>query len=136
MRYLLDTDALSNLLKRGPSTALIARLAVIAPEEQCTSSITVGELVYEASRWSDGGLALRERIENMLLADLRVVPFDADAARRYGVLRAELERRGTPLAEADLRIAAIALARSLTIVTGNVRHFERVPELTVENWLG
>jgi tRNA(fMet)-specific endonuclease VapC len=133
--YLLDTDILSNLLKRSPSTMLIARLAAVPPEEQCTSSITVGELVYGASRRRDGDQTLRERIEQVLLANLTVLPFDAGAARRYGVLRATLEQQGTPLAEADLRIAAIALRENLTLVTGNVRHFQRVPELAVENWL-
>ena len=53
----------------------------------------------------------------------------------YGRLRAELERNGRPLAEPDLRIAAIALARELTLVSGNARHFGRVPGLRVENWL-
>jgi tRNA(fMet)-specific endonuclease VapC len=46
-----------------------------------------------------------------------------------------LEERGLPLADADLRIAAIALANDLTLVTGNVRHFRRIPDLAVENWL-
>jgi tRNA(fMet)-specific endonuclease VapC len=64
-----------------------------------------------------------------------VIPFDAAAAERYGALRAQLEAAGQRLAEADLRIAAIALAHDLTLVTGNVRHFARVPELRVENWL-
>jgi tRNA(fMet)-specific endonuclease VapC len=53
----------------------------------------------------------------------------------YGRLRQEMEQRGTPLAEADLRIGSIAVARGLTLVTGNVRHFSRVPGLTIENWL-
>ncbi|MGH3775657.1 MAG: hypothetical protein ACRDRR_07960 [Pseudonocardiaceae bacterium] len=56
-------------------------------------------------------------------------------ARTFGVLKAALERRGTPLAEPDLRIASIALSRDLILVTHNVRHFQRVPELTVENWI-
>ena len=87
---------------------------------------------------SDGGPQaddLLDRIETRLLPELPVLPFDASAARRYGEVRAELERRGTPLGDADLRIAAIALARGLTVVTGNVRHFQRVPGLPVENWL-
>ncbi|MGH3885125.1 MAG: VapC toxin family PIN domain ribonuclease, partial [Pseudonocardiaceae bacterium] len=61
--------------------------------------------------------------------------FDMAAARTFGVLKAALERRGTPLAEPDLRIASIALSRDLILVTRNVRHFQRVPELTVENWI-
>ena len=94
-----------------------------------------GELLYGAQRRGPQADDLLDRIETRLLPELPVLPFDASAARRYGEVRAELERRGTPLGDADLRIAAIALARGLTVVTGNVRHFQRVPGLPVENWL-
>ncbi|MBI4288715.1 MAG: type II toxin-antitoxin system VapC family toxin [Chloroflexi bacterium] len=133
--YLLDTDILSNLFRRTPSTTLIARLASVPSERQFTSSITLGELVYGCLRLGAGGRALLERLENMLLAHLPVLPFDAPAARSYGEMRAELEVHGTPIGDADMRIAAIALARGLTVVTGNVRHFQRIPGLRVENWL-
>lgn len=133
--YLLDTDVLSNLLKRAPSMALITKLAAVPAEWQFTSSITLGELLYGARRGGPLADNLLAQIETRLLPELPVLPFDASAARRYGDLRSELERRGTPLADADLRIAAIALARGLTVVTGNVRHFRRVPDLSVENWL-
>jgi len=133
--YLLDTDILSNLVKRVPSTALIAKLASVPPEQQFTSSITLGELVYGAHRLQAGAGLLLERLDRTLPPNLPVLPFDFAAARRYGEVRAELEHRGTPLGDADLRIGAIALARGLTVVTGNVRHFQRIPRLTVENWL-
>ena len=135
MTYLLDTDTLSNLLKRIPSTRLIAKLASVPAEQQFTSSITLGELVYGAYRQRTRTDVLLEQVDRVLLPNRRILPFDAAAARHYGELRTELERQGTPLADADLRIAAIALARSLTVVTGNVRHFQRVPGLPVENWL-
>ena len=61
--------------------------------------------------------------------------FDEQAARAYAEIRVELEAKGQRLDDADLRIAAICLARDLTLITGNVRHFERVPGLRVENWL-
>jgi tRNA(fMet)-specific endonuclease VapC len=64
-----------------------------------------------------------------------VLPFDERAAEVYGPLRARLEAEGRRLDEPDMRIASIALSRELTFVTGNVRHFDRVPDLTVENWL-
>jgi predicted nucleic acid-binding protein len=133
--YLLDTDTLSNLAKRTPSTALVAKLASVPPEDQFTSSITLGELIYGAHRLRTHTSLFLDRLENALLPNLPVLPFDSAAARRYGEVRAELERRGTPLGEADLRIGAIALSRGLTVVTGNVRHFQRIPDLPVENWL-
>lgn len=132
--YLLDTDILSNLLKRAPSTSLIAKLALVPPEQQYTSSITLGELIYGANRLPHSNTIL-ERLDKLLLPNLPVLPFDVAAARRYGEIRAEIERRGTPLGDADLRIGAIALARGLAVVTGNVRHFQRIPNLEVENWL-
>ncbi len=133
--YLLDTDILSNLAKRTPSTALVAKLASVPREAQFTSSITLGEMVYGAYRLPEYTSLFLERLDRVLLPNLAVLPFDVAAAHRYGEVRAELERRGTPLGEADLRIGAIALTRGLTVVTGNVRHFQRIPDLTVENWL-
>ncbi|MDE2989993.1 MAG: PIN domain-containing protein [Chloroflexota bacterium] len=133
--YLLDTDVLSNLLKRAPSMALITKLAAVPAESQFTSSITLGELLYGARRMGPLADQLLTQIETRLLPELPVLPFDAAAARRYGAIRCELEQRGTPIGDADLRIAAIALARGLTVVTGNERHFRRVPDLSVENWL-
>ena len=132
---LLDTDILSNLLKRAPSTALIAKLASVPPEHQFTSSITLGELFYGAHRLRERAHILLERLDRTLPPNLPALPFDGVAARRYGEVRAELERQGTPLGDADLRIGAIALVRGLTVVTGNVRHFQRIPGLSVENWL-
>ena len=133
--YLLDTDVLSNLLKRSPSMSLITKLAAVPAESQFTSSITLGEVLDGARRRGPQADDLLTQIETRLLPELPVLPFDTTAARRYGEVRTELERRGTPLGDADLRIAAIALARGLTVVTGNIRHFQRVPGLQVENWL-
>ncbi len=133
--YLLDTDVLSNLLRRAPSPALIAQLASVPPEDQFTSSITLRELIYGAYRLRERTAVLLQRLDDLLLPNLPVLPFDAPAARCYGEIRAELERRGTPTGDADLRIAAIAIVRGLTVVTGNVRHFQLVPGLAVENWL-
>jgi tRNA(fMet)-specific endonuclease VapC len=133
--YLLDTDILSNLMKRSPSSALVAKVARVPPEQQFTSSITFGELVYGAHRLRERTTILMQKIEAALLPNLPILSFDAAAARRYGELRAELERRGTPIGDADMRIAAIALLHDLKVVTGNERHFRRVPELATENWL-
>jgi tRNA(fMet)-specific endonuclease VapC len=75
-----------------------------------------------------------EKVQTVLDA-LPVISFDVAAAHIYGELRAQLERAGRPLGEADLRIASTAMAYDLVVVTGNTRHFVRVPGLAVEDWL-
>jgi tRNA(fMet)-specific endonuclease VapC len=135
VRYLLDTDIVSNLMRREPSYPLIRRLALVPPEDQCTTSITLGELMYGAHRVPDRTAVLLRRIDELIPSQLPVLPFDESAARRYGSLRAALEVAGTLIGDADMRIAAIALAHGLTVVTANVRHLGRVPGLGVEDWL-
>ncbi|MDQ4021158.1 MAG: PIN domain-containing protein [Actinomycetota bacterium] len=131
--YCFDTDILSATIKPAPPLHLIRRLATVPPQEQFTTSITAGELIYGAGRVEREGLSAR--VEQVIRRAQAVLPFDTLAARTFGALKATLERRGTPLAEPDLRIASIALARGLILVTRNVRHFQRVPALTVENWI-
>lgn len=93
----------------------------------------MGELLYGAARRDSARLS--EQVRDLIRGALIVLPFDESAARVYGSLRAQLESDGRPLAEPDLRIASISLSRDLTLVTGNVRHFNRVPGLAIENWL-
>lgn len=132
--YLFDTDSLSQVLKRSPLPSFIARLAATPIEHQFTSAITVGEMVYGAHR-SARRDELLGQLQTRVWPNITILPFDRAAAETYGSIRAELERAGVPIGEPDTRIAAIALARSLTVVTRNVRHFERVPGLRAENWL-
>ena len=131
--YCFDTDVLSAVVRRDPPLQLLRRLAQVAPAEQATTTITLGELLYGAARRGSDRL-LRQVREVLTLATV-ILPFDAEAAEVYGPLRARLESEGRRLDEPDLRIASIALAHGLTLVTGNVRHFSRVPDLAVENWL-
>jgi predicted nucleic acid-binding protein len=132
--FLFDTDTLSEILKRTPSPGLLAKLATLSSEDQFTTSITVGEMVYGAHR-STRREYLLQQFEERLWPMVHILPFDRTAAEAFGSIRAELERAGTPLAEPDLRIGAIALTNNLTVVTGNVRHFARIPGLQVENWI-
>ncbi len=132
--YLFDTDTISNLLSKRPSAKLKRRLKKVPPEHQFTSTITVAELYYGVYK-SPRPQEFKRRLEREVLPRVRVIPFDRRAAEVYGRVRAELERRGRPLADPDLMIASIALSRGLTVITGNVQHFARVPGLTVENWL-
>ena len=66
---------------------------------------------------------------------MAIIPFDVPAARLYGELKANLQRRGLPIGDADTPIAFIELSRNLIMVTGNIRHLQHSPERTVENWL-
>lgn len=128
----LDTDVISELLRPRPADRLVARLRALPVQDQSTTAITLGELAYGAHR--AGRPELYERALG-LLAGTVILPFDHAAATQYGRIRAELEREGRRLADPDLRIAATALARHVTLVTGNVRHFARVPGLEVEDWI-
>lgn len=131
--YCFDTDVLSATMRRAPHLPLIRRLAQLQPTDQFTTAITLGELLYGAER--RGSARLRAKVRDLIGSALTVLPFDAAAAEVYGELRARLEAEGRRLDEPDLRIASIALAHDLTLVTANLRHFDRVPDLVVENWL-
>ena len=131
--YCFDTDVLSATIRRDPPLHLIRRLARTPPTEQCTTAITLGELVYGVQR--RGSAALAARVHELIASAGPILPFDEAAAQRYGELRAALEGAGRRVAEPDLRIAAITLTRDATLVTGNVKHFARIPGLCVENWL-
>lgn len=131
--YCLDTDVLSAVVKRDPPLHLIRRLARTAPTEQCTTAITLGEMLYGVARRASP--ALTARVHELIASAGPILPFDEAAAREYGALRSSLEADGRRLAEPDMRIASIVLARDATLVTANVRHFARVPGLRIENWL-
>ncbi|ANI79380.1 type II toxin-antitoxin system VapC family toxin [Sphingobium sp. EP60837] len=129
--YLLDTDILSDLV-RHPRGVIGARITALPAEAVSTSIIVASELRFGAER--RGSERLTAQLEG-ILKRLPVLPLADDADRHYGVLRASLERHGTPIGANDMVIAAHALALDATLVTVNVRAFARVPGLRVENWL-
>jgi tRNA(fMet)-specific endonuclease VapC len=131
--YCFDTDTLSAAIRRDPPLHLIRRLAQVPATDQATTTITLAELLYGAAKRDSEQLT--RRVREVVANATSILPFDEGAAEVYGPLRARLEREGRRLDEPDLRIASIALSRGLTVVTGNVRHFARVPGLEVENWL-
>ncbi|MBM3925526.1 MAG: type II toxin-antitoxin system VapC family toxin [SAR202 cluster bacterium] len=133
--YLFDTDTLSNLMRPTPVPPLIRKMASVPKPQQFTSAISLSELFYGAYRVGERKERLLDQIELLLFSNITVLPFDTEASRRYGSLRANLESTGQFIGDPDIRIAAIALARDLIVVTGNMRHFSRVPGLRVENWL-
>ena len=134
MKYLLDTDALSEPAKRGPSETVVAKLREHS-HELAMSVVSVGEIVFGARRVA-GGQRYLDYLSEVVLPRVPVLAMDVAVAIRYGELRAVLENEGQPLADLDLLIAATALENNLTLVSGNLRHFRRVPGLQLANWFG
>lgn len=126
---LLDTDTCIGLLKGDDAVVAAWR----ACEDQCAlSSMAVGELYYGAFKST-----IRE--EELMRVDSFVDIFpeirpSRKSMRRFGEIKTVLELKGTPLADADIIIASIAMEEGLTLVTGNIRHYGRIEGLALENW--
>ena len=131
MRYLLDTNTVSDML-RNPNGRPARRCRILGHGNVSISAIVAAELRFGAIRRGDPALARRldEFIDSV---DVR--PFEAPADAFYGVLRARLETTGSVIGAVDLFIAAHALALDRILVTDNEREFGRIEGLTVENWL-
>lgn len=134
MAYLFDTDAVSELFRRQPLPGYVRWLGEIPREDQFTSAVTIGELYRGAFRSTEPLRHLRN-IEERVLPVVSVLPFDVAVARVYGEISASLQRVGRPLEDADLQIAATAVHHGLRLVTGNLKHFRRVPGLFLETVL-
>lgn len=131
MRYLLDTNVCIDYLT-GRYPKLVERWQSLAPEAVSVSAIAVAELRYGAEK-SARPVENHRRLD-VMLEDLAVLHFDADASAAYGKLRAALERRGMPIGANDMLIAAQALAHELVLVTDNVAEFQRIRGLRLVNW--
>lgn len=130
LRYLLDTNIVIYVIKRRPLKALDEfnqRTGGMA-----ISAITLAELIHGAEKSSKppANLAVVEDF----CSRLEVLPYTARAAQHYGAIRAKLEIRGQTIGVNDLHIAAHARSEGLTLVTNNLREFERVDALQLENW--
>ena len=100
--------------------------------------LSISSIAYSELRFGAEKSRSRDRSLNALaafVAQVHILPFGPDAAHHYGEIRAALERLGTPIGGNDLLIAAHARAIGATLVTNNRREFDRVPGLSVENWL-
>ena len=130
--YLLDTNILSYFI-RGSHSGLYTRMAeVLDRQEAVVSAITRAEVRFGQSRMTSEDK--RRRRIDLLLEQLPTLPWTQAAADAYGPLKMQLQSMGRPIGELDTQIAAHALAESLTLVTHNTRHFERIPGLKLEDW--
>lgn len=132
--YLFDTDILSNIVKPKPSHRLIDKLQHLAKAVQFTTAINIGEIYFGAHRSPKKNAILKVFTETVF-PNVNILPFDHESGRMFGLLKAEVEKSGIGCSEPDLRIAAITLQHHLTLITGNTKHFNRIPGLKLENWL-
>ena len=127
---LLDTDVCIEIL-RGNDDVIGRRAQCV--DEVATTWITAGELYYGAAKSRDPS---RNRgLVASFLQTLPVLHFTQATVRAFGDTKAALERTGMSLADADLWIAASALSSAAIVVTGNLRHYERIPDLDIEDWI-
>lgn len=131
LKYLLDTNIVIYVIKNRPLSVLDAfnrnsgRMAI--------SSITLAELAHGIEK--SGNPARNLAVVEDFVSRLEVLPYDDRAAWQYGIIRAALEKQGTPIGVNDLHIAGHARSLGLIIVTNNLREFERIPGVSVENWV-
>jgi len=130
LKYMLDTNIVIYVIKRRP----VELLEVFNRHagQMCISSITLAELMHgvEKSAMPDHNL---RQIEDFI-SRLEVLEYGGKAAAHYGEIRADLERKGTPIGVNDLHIAGHARSEGLTLVSNNLREFERVDALRLVNW--
>lgn len=132
MKYMLDTNICIFLIKRRPE-GVIHKFMEQEPGDIVISSITYAELAHGVEKST-----AKERNQialTMFLSEIPVIPFDDLAAQEYGIIKAELHKRGTPIGPMDTLIAAHVKSLGLILVTNNTREFARVNGLGLEDWV-
>ena len=130
--YLLDTDTCIYIINKKRSEAL-EKINKLNPSIIKISSITVAEMEYGASKSKNrdkNKFALKK-----FLSPFEIIDFDSTDAEIYGVIRAELERKGMIIGPYDLQLAAQAMRRDYIFVTNNINEFRRIDGLKLENWI-
>lgn len=131
MKYMLDTNICIYTIKHKPPE-VIKNFLRHNPDEMCISSITYAELIHGVEK---SQAVERNRMAiTLFLSAITILPFNQYATEEYGKVRAELERKGTPIGPMDMLIAGHARAEELVLVTNNTREFFRVENLEVEDW--
>ena len=131
LKYMLDTNIAIYVIKRRPIIAL-EKFNQHA-SQMCVSSITVAELIHGAEKSQNSQQAFA--VVEDFLSRLSVLDYDYSAAGHYGDIRANLERKGTPIGVNDLHIAGHARSAGLILVSNNLREFECVEGLRLDNWV-
>ena len=130
MKFLLDTDSVSYALRGEGGVA--DQIRTLQPSALGMSAITLAELRFGAERRHSRRL---NRLIQAFVGDVAVIPFNDEAAARFGKVAAALMTKGTPIGSLDTMIAAHALQLGLTLVTHNTKHFRRVRGLKIADWV-
>jgi len=130
--YMLDTDMSSYIIRERPASVK-NKFQQVSMHQLCISSITYAELLYGVER-SSSQKTNRFHVDDFA-SRLYIKPWDEAAAEHYAQIRCYLEKNGTPIGGMDMQIAAHARSLNAVVVTNNMRHFERVPDLKIENWV-
>ena len=136
---IIDTNVLSEIMKRSPDEAVMAWADKQSPQAIATTSITIAEIYAGLSALPDGKRKadLLSAFEDILQDMIDVVlPFDQAAAECYGILSAKLRRDGKPIGQSDGMIAAIAMVHDGTVITRNIRDFEHCDIMLVNPFAG
>ena len=131
--FMLNTDTCIFLM-RGESPALAARVQSVPLQQQVMSAVTFAELAYGVQASAAAKRKQNQSVLDSLVLHLAVLDWPQDAAKHYAEIRADLKKRGAQLGAADLMIAGHARAMGAIVVTNNLKDFERVKGLAVENW--
>lgn len=131
MRYLLDTNTCIEVIRKK-SQAVLQKITHYPVTDIAISTITIAELQYGVQK--SGNISQNQQALNQFLLPFIFLDFDYAATQEYGVIRRYLEAQGTPIGSLDILLAAQALAHSLVFVTNNVKEFQQVPNLQIEDW--
>ncbi len=129
--YLLDTDTIIYSLKGVP--AVVEQMRNHATDPKAISVITYGELIYgaEKSQQTAGNLAKIHRLREIF----PIIEISCSIMDTFGYLKARMSRKGKTVDDFNLIIASSALTMGYTVVSNNEKHFSKIPDLLVENWL-
>lgn len=131
MEYLLDTNICIYIIKKKPAN-VFERFKTLKIGDVGISSITLAELQYGVEKSSN--IEKNRDALQKFLTPIEIVDFGYDATIEYGKIRTELEKKGTPIGPLDMLIASHAKSMDIVLVTNNVKEFERVSGLKIENW--
>ena len=135
MRYVLDTTAFSALMRRDSD--LLTLIKGYLPMDIVTVPPVIAEIHYGIKRLKNASkkVLLLKAERDRLLSIINVLPWQSEASKKYGEIKADLENRGMIIDDFDIAIAAIAMSQNCGVITANFKHFERIKDLETISWL-